>query len=91
MSCISSSRTAVPLAQAAHSGLTCVVAGMPNTVAPPARGWASAMSRALMQGWRLTLAMATAALSITRFISISVTSGATATGSAATAAIFIAS
>ena len=54
-------------------------------------GCASAMSRADMQGWRLTLAIATAALSMTRLTIISSVSGGTATLSAATAAIFQAS
>ena len=49
------------------------------------------MSRALVQEWRFTLAIATAALSMTRFTIISDVSSGTATGSAATAAIFQAS
>ena len=49
------------------------------------------MSRADMQGCRFTLAIATAALSITRLTIISAVSVGTSTGSAATSAIFQAS
>ena len=54
---MSSSRTAVPFAQAAHSGLTVVPVGMPKTEAPPARlAWPSAMPRAEATGRRLCVA-----------------------------------
>ena len=44
---MSSSRTAVPFAQAAHSGEKRLLAGMPKMVAPPSlRAWPSAMARA---------------------------------------------
>jgi hypothetical protein len=81
----------VPFAQAAHSGLTVIRAGAPNTVAPPLRGWPSAMPRAETTGRRLIAAMATAALSIRRLMIIAVTSRATGALSAATPAIFQAS
>ena len=45
------------------------------------------MSRADTQGWRLTDATATAALSMTRFTIISAVSAGTGTGSDATAAM----
>ena len=85
----SSSRTATPLANAAHSGLERTVE--PNTVAPGAYGCASACPRAATTGARLRDAVATDALSITRLMIMSVTSCVTATGSAATSAIFQAS
>ena len=86
---MSSSRTAVPFAQAAHSGLTVEPVGMPNTDAPPAfLACPSAMPRAETTGRRLTEAMATAALSITRLMIIAATSFWTATRSVATPAIF---
>ena len=88
---MSSSRTAVPFAQAAHSGLTPSFAAAPNTVAPPLRGWPSAMSRAETTGRRLIAAIATEALSIMRLMIMAVTSRSTATLSAATSAIFQAS
>ncbi len=85
----SSSRTATPFAQAAHSGLECFV--MPKTVEPGVAGCVSACARAEMAGARVMDAAATAALSMMRLITISVTSGVTGTGSAATSAIFQAS
>ena len=64
---MSSSRTAVPFAQAAHSGETVVAERTPKTVAPalPSRtrcGCPSAMARAETTGLRLMAAMATEAL-----------------------------
>ena len=90
----SSSRTATPLAQAAHSGETAVAESTPNSCAPRASEagrWRRAWSRAETMGARLIEAMATEALSSTRLITMSVTSGETSTGSAATSAIFQAS
>ena len=74
---MSSSRTAVPLAQAAHSGLTRFADGTPNTVAASLRGWPSAMSRADTTAWRLIAAIATAALSMMRLTIIAATSFST--------------
>ena len=88
---MSSSRTATPFAQAAHSGLTRLVDATPNTDAPFLFGRASAMSRADTMAWRLTEAIATEALSMTRLTIISATGLVTATLSAATPAIFQAS
>ncbi len=89
---MSSSRTAVPFAQAAHSGLTRLPGATPNTVAASLRGWPSAMSRAETTGaWRLIAPIATAALSMMRLTIIAATSRSTGTLSAATAAIFQAS
>jgi hypothetical protein len=61
----------VPFAQAAHSGLTVVACGSPNTAAPPRRGCASAIIRAETTGRRLSAAIATAALSMIRLTIIS--------------------
>ena len=91
MSWKSSSRTAVPFAQAAHSGEKPLDAGMPKIAAPPFFGWPSAMARAETTGLRLTEAMATEALSMIRLMIIACTSFWTATLSAATPAIFQAS
>ena len=88
---MSSSRTAVPLAQAAHSGLNRLAEGTPKRVAPPFLGWPSAMPRAEVGAARLTEAMATAASSMMRLAIMPTTSGCTRTLSAATAAIFQAS
>ena len=88
---MSSSRTAVPFAQAAHSGLTRLPCGTPNTVAASLRGWPSAMSRAETTAWRLIAPIATAALSMMRLTIMAATSRSTGTLSAATAAIFQAS
>ena len=88
---MSSSRTAVPFAQAAHSGETVTPGFTPNTVAPPFFAWPSAMPRAETTGRRLMAAMATAALSMMRLMIISCTSRSTFALSVATAAIFQAS
>ena len=87
---MSSSRTATPLAHAAHSGDTRWSEGAPQTAAPGVAGWRSAW-RAARTGRRASDAAATAASSITRLITISVTSAGTSTGSVATAASFHAS
>lgn len=79
------------MAQAAHSGPTRVLAGAPRTVAPGAWGWARACARAAAGGVRSSAAVATAALSMTRLTTMSVTSAAGGTGSAASSAIFQAS
>ena len=81
-----SSRTAVPLAQVAHSHENSRSRGRPMTVAPRALGWATAWARALATGGRAKPATATPILSIRRFTIISATSPSTGTGSAATAA-----
>ena len=91
MSWKSSSRTATPLAQAAHSGEIRTCGAAPHTAAPGEDGWRSACSRAARTGSRASDAAATAASSITRLITISVTSAGTSTGSVATAASFQAS
>ncbi len=89
---MSSSRTAVPFAQAAHSGETVVADFTPITCAPPPFfAWPSAMPRAETTGRRLIAAIATEALSMTRLMIISWTSFSTATLSVATPAIFQAS
>ncbi|CPU66339.1 Uncharacterised protein [Mycobacteroides abscessus] len=87
----SSSRTATPFAQAAHSGLVRVSRPQPNTVAPGVYGCASAWPRAATAGPRVRLAAATAALSMTRLTTMSTTSGVTSTGSVASSASFHAS
>jgi len=56
---MSSSRTATPFAQAAHSGLTRLLDATPKMQAPDLFGRASAMSRAEMMGRRFTDAIAT--------------------------------
>ena len=89
---MSNSRTAVPLAQAAHSGETVVADFTPNTCAPPAFfAWPSAIPRAETTGRRLMAAMATEALSMILLMIISCTGFSTATLSTATPAIFQAS
>src|SRR5262249_6311890 len=65
---------AVPFAHAAHSACTVAEAGSPRSVAPPGRGWASAMARAAATGFRSRAARATAALSTMRHATISATS-----------------
>src|SRR5918992_665269 len=56
----SSSRTAVPLAQAAHSAATLLAGPRPSTVAPPGLGWARAWARAAAGGSRSRAGTATA-------------------------------
>ena len=80
----SSSRTATPLAQAAHSHETRSAA--PKTLAPGDARCPSACPRALTTGIRRTDAIATPALSMTRLTIISATSSSTPTGSVATSA-----
>src|SRR5690606_7797183 len=65
--------------------------GHPTTVAPGRYGWASACARAATAGARVSDAVATAALSMTRLMIIAVTSSGTGTGSVASSAIFQAS
>src|SRR6185436_5695924 len=85
VSCQSSSRAAVPFAHAAHSAWTVVEVGSPKRVAPPVRGWASAMARAAATGGRSIAARATAALSTMRPATISATSASTPAPAADTA------
>jgi hypothetical protein len=87
----SSSRTATPLAHAAHSGLDVASGARPNTVDPGRYGCARACERAATAGPRVRLAAATAALSITRLITMSVTSAVGSTVSVASSASFHAS
>ena len=85
MSWKSSSRTATPLAHAAHSGETARRPARAEDRRPGLRGWRSAWARALATGARASEAAATPASSIRRLTTISVTSASTATGSVATA------
>src|SRR5712691_1790806 len=87
-SCKSNSRTAVALAQHAHSACTLMAAGSPKSVAPWGRGWANAMTRAVATGWRLIAARATPALSTTRHATILATSASGGGAAAANSAIF---
>ncbi|SKS23961.1 Uncharacterised protein [Mycobacteroides abscessus subsp. abscessus] len=61
---------------------------MPKTWAPGAAGCACAWRRATVTGRRITEAALTAALSMTRLITIAAVSAGTATGSEAISAIF---